>query len=526
MPTLDVNGFHIDKKSISEAKLASIKSRLTVSPRSMDGAETVEYEQFTETDNVLTVPRFFGMLEFQKEKIDNKLSDKQNHLEFTKTLRNYQEDITKTCLDHLQKFGGGLLSIGCGRGKTVIALNIACALKMKTLVVVHKEFLQNQWAERIEQFTNASTGIIRSKKADVKDKDIVVAMIHSISKRDYGDIFKDFGFVIYDEAHHTPAKMFSNTLKRTGAKYLLALSATPYRNDGLIKILHWYVGDTIYREGARPNPAVCVKLINYKSKHPKFIEKRTWSAGKVRPNLPMTINNIYPIKDRTKIITKVLEELRKDTARKILVLSSRKHHLQKIKNKIDLNIKKDIEKGKLKDDEYNTFYYIGDMNENERKEAEAYGDMLFGTYDLAHEGLDIARLNTVVLATPKKDIVQTVGRIQRNILTPGDIRPLIVDFADNIPIFQKHCDIRTKYYKTSQYSIEKYYCEDREFVLPSKFYGTPVDKDIEAQRDKFTKVRNICKTEPVSEADLLTCTATPVIKTKQTYSRSLFGKKK
>ena len=110
------------------------------------------------------------------------------------------------------EYGGGIISVPCGYGKTVIALYIAAKLNLKTLVVVHKEFLVNQWKERIEQFIpDAEIGRIQSKIVKSQNKDIVIGMLQSISMIDYDDdLFNDFGLVIYDECHHLGAEVFSN----------------------------------------------------------------------------------------------------------------------------------------------------------------------------------------------------------------------------------------------------------------------------------------------------------------------------
>ena len=94
-----------------------------------------------------------------------------------------------------------------------MGLYLACHYKVKTLIIVHKTFLLNQWIERIEQFTDAKIGIIQQNKIDVEDKDIVVGMLQSIAKDKYdSDIFQDFGMVIFDEAHHAPSEYFSKAL--------------------------------------------------------------------------------------------------------------------------------------------------------------------------------------------------------------------------------------------------------------------------------------------------------------------------
>ena len=120
---------------------------------------------------------------------------------------------------------------------TTMSLYIACQLQVKTLVLVHKTFLQDQWIERCAQFTNAKIGIIRQKKVDVKGKDIVIGMLQSVSMINYDPvIFEDFGLIICDECHHFGSRVFSQALSKLSPKYTLGLSATPIRADGLTKV--------------------------------------------------------------------------------------------------------------------------------------------------------------------------------------------------------------------------------------------------------------------------------------------------
>ena len=116
---------------------------------------------------------------------DNKDSDIS--VKFNGKLRDYQTKIVNKCYKHMKKKYGGILSVPCGRGKTVMAINLFTKLKKKTLVIVHKEFLMNQWIERIKQFCDKSVsiGIIQGKKIDVDDKDIVIFMLQSLSMKKY-----------------------------------------------------------------------------------------------------------------------------------------------------------------------------------------------------------------------------------------------------------------------------------------------------------------------------------------------------
>ena len=106
-------------------------------------------------------------------------------------------------------------------GKTVWAEYYG-TMGVKTLIVVHAEFLMNQWKERIEQFVSgAKLGKIQGKVVKTKDKNIVIGMLQTLCKKDFPeDTFKGFGLVIYDECHHLGAEVFSKALLKTNFKYL------------------------------------------------------------------------------------------------------------------------------------------------------------------------------------------------------------------------------------------------------------------------------------------------------------------
>jgi superfamily II DNA or RNA helicase len=344
---------------------------------------------------------------------------------------------------------------------TVISLYIASQLKAKTLVIVTKTFLLDQWIKRAKEFTNANIGIIRQNIIKVDGYDIVIAMAQSLSMRDYDlTIFDDFKLVIIDEAHHYAAPIFSRSLQKAGANYILGLSATPIRQDGLTRVLHWYMGDTIYRQIVKINRQVIVKVFNYQSNSMLFVEKMMKCQGKMIPNNTTMISNIVKIKSRNDHLVKIINQLRKFPERKILILSHRRQHLDFIKKRIDEDIKNDIEKGVIIEGECNSYYYIGGMTSVERKNAEDMGDLLFGTFHMAEEGLDIDKLNTIILATSKKNIIQAVGRIMRKVLQRGDVRPLIIDLHDNLSIFNGQFKTRMNQYNNNKYQIENYYLKN------------------------------------------------------------------
>ena len=343
---------------------------------------------------------------------------------------------------------------------TVIAIYLASLLKLKTLIVVHKEFLQDQWIERIKAFTNASVGIIRQKKVEINN-DIVVGMVHSISCIDYeDDIFKDFGLVIYDEVHHLGSRMFSKCLLKTSAEYTIGLSATPERQDGMMKVVNWCIGDIIYKMKKVYDYRVFVKRIFFSSKNPFYKEKKRWIKGAIRPDHNKMIEVITNTNTRTRLIIKMIDMLKCiGGGRKILILSSRVEHLEKIKKGVDKYIKDSNE-----EHIYNTYFYMGSTKKGERKLAEKDGDIIFATMQLAEEGLDIDKLNTIILTNPikmEKSINQSIGRILRkDKLDDMQSIPLVIDICDVLSIYQKWANKREYIYEKNDWFIQDFTYDD------------------------------------------------------------------
>jgi superfamily II DNA or RNA helicase len=319
---------------------------------------------------------------------------------------------------------------------TVLALSIAAHFKVKTLVIVHKSFLLNQWILRANEFTNAKIGIIQRDKIDIDGKDIVIGMLQSIAKDRYdSEIFRDFGLVIFDEAHHAPTKYFSKVLPIIACKKTLALSATPTRVDKLEKVLYWYFGEIIYKAPTEIINNVLVKVIKYNITHPDFREFKQNFGRDI--NRPKTINKIIKIDKRNKFIIDMLIEILKEENRKVLFLSDRVEHLTILKESLDVNI--------------SSSYYIGGLKQIILDEAEK-AQVIFATYSMAAEALDIPDLNTLLMVTPRKEVEQAVGRITRKKNHP--VQPLIIDIVDCLPSFTKQGIYRRKFYNKKGFSIK------------------------------------------------------------------------
>jgi superfamily II DNA or RNA helicase len=450
---LSKEGYLIPKNNIYNKLIEQAKEELMVEPFQTFTIVKTEPEKFPvyqENKEYLCVPKYYGLNKFGQPDTNNEIKGEKINIEFNGKLRPLQEEICEQVIPYLKKNDGGILCLPCAAGKTVLALYLASIFKVKTLVIVHKTFLLNQWKERAEQFTNASIGIIQQKKTDT-NKDIVIGMLQSIAKEKYdSDIFRDFGLVIFDEAHHAPSKYFSKALPLIACKLTIGLSATPKRNDKLEKVLFWYFGNIMYKFEVEENNSVLVNIMNYKITHEKFKEFKMYTGD---INRPKTINKITTIGRRNKFIVDTIINII-DNTRKILILSDRLEHLHLLKDRLNNTAK-----------EITTDFYIGGMKQKALDIAKD-AQVIFASYGMASEGLDIPELNTLFMVTSRKEVEQAVGRVVRKI--NPNVRPIIYDFTDQLPSFINQCKHRKKLYNKLGFEIKIFDIEENIIIKESK----------------------------------------------------------
>jgi len=430
-------GYIITKKSISDNQIKSIKKDLRVKPfiQGSRGRFAKSFKIYLENDDKFCIPKFYGLSNFGKPKIEDFLKGIDISLNFTGSLRDYQLDVINTVVPKIKNQEGGTISLPPGRGKTVIACKLISELKKKTLVIVHKTFLLNQWKNRIEQFLpDARVGIVQGKIIDVDDKDIVIGMLQSLSlKDDYpDDLFDDIGTIIFDECHHLSAEKFSQILRRLSVPYMIGLSGTPFRNDKLEKVFEYYIGKMLYYEKPQINQDILVNIYRFKMKHERFkvvINKYTKEA-----QISTMVSNMVELVERNTFIVNLIKNCREDINRKILVLSDRLDHLSYVKEEVD---KLDIG---------TTSKYVGGMKQSKLDESEK-ADIIFSTYSMSSEALDISSLNAVILGTSRRNVEQSVGRILRKQKGNYLSQPLVIDVVDDIKTFVSQSYTRKAYYK-------------------------------------------------------------------------------
>jgi superfamily II DNA or RNA helicase len=327
---------------------------------------------------------------------------------------------------------------------TVLTLNIITKIAKKTLILVQRESLADQWVERIQQFIpKARIGRIQGAKVSVDNCDIVLGMLQSISMKEYPDgLFSSFGLVVIDEVHHISSEVFSRALFSVVAKYMLGLSATMERADKTSYVFKMFLGDIVYEDPKTLTHEVKVRAITYESLEDAEYNKMVYDFRGNTQNSTM-VAKLCAYKPRTEFIIRVIQDLLRETgskpedgAAKIMILAQQKKLLGYIMDAITT-------RGIA-----TAGYYMGGMKPSALKESETK-QIVIGTYAMAQEGLDIKSLTTLVMATPMVNIEQAVGRIMR----VSGIKPVVVDIVDSHKNFQNQWRRRKTFYKGAGYEI-------------------------------------------------------------------------
>ena len=362
---------------------------------------------------------------------------------FAGSLRPLQEEaiqayMTKTNKDHR----GGLICIQCGGGKTVIGLNMIARMKMKTLIVVHKTFLLDQWKERIAQFLpDARVGTIMGPTFDVEDKDIVIGMLQTLSMKDFPqNAFEGFGLSLYDEAHHLSAEVFSRALCKAFTPHRLGLTATPDRKDGLTKVFKMFLGPIVFIRERQNDSNVEVRMIHYSSDDRAYANVPTNYMGQT--NTSAMITQISGFFERNQMIGKYVDTmLQEEPERQILVLSDRRQQLTWLHDHFTSHYP-----------QYSVGYYLGGMKQ-EALATSATKKLILATYAMSAEGMDIPTLDTLIMVSPKSDIEQSVGRILRRKPEDRDRVPIVVDVCDSLDPTKNQQTKRKRFYKKNKYIV-------------------------------------------------------------------------
>ena len=346
-------------------------------------------------------------------------------IKFQQPLRESQKQVRDEIITTINKTGSCVLSFYPGFGKTSLSIYLASKIGLKTVVIVHRLILIQQWIESIEKFCPGAThSVIKSK---YKPGDLVAdfLLVNATNVEKIGmAAFVDVGLLVVDEIHTIATESLSKSLFYITPRYLIGLSATPHRADGMDVLLDVYFGKIkISRKLYRPH-------IIYRIDTGFVPEVKYNSSGTVDwcSVIEFQSNN----QERNNMI---VELCRKNPDRFILILCKRISQAEYLLSKLQVL------------GEPTTSLLGG------RTEYDKNARIMVATVQKCGVGFDFSKLDTLILATDVKEyFVQYLGRIMRH---PEGVEPLVFDIVDDNPILKRHFNVRKKVYLEAGGIIKK-----------------------------------------------------------------------
>jgi len=353
---------------------------------------------------------------------------------FIGQLKPFQQEAVKTMLSR----DFGVLNAPTGSGKTVMALYIIARRRQPALIVVHTKDLAYQWIERAGEFLGIpddTVGFIGDGKNVVGEK-ITLALVQSLYKC-AEEVSQNVGFLLVDECHRCPSRTFTEAVTDFDSKYMLGLSATPWRRDNLSKLIFWHLGDVHHKidqnllveSGDVLAAEIIVRETDFK---PYYDPVNEYSK---------MISELTSDDNRNRLIASDVAREVKDNNGVCLVLSDRKKHcgilqaLLRYRHKISSEV------------------LTGDLSGSERREVLDRlnkGDVkvLLATGQLIGEGFDHRDLSPLFLTTPIKfsgRVLQYIGRVLRP--APGKKKARVYDYVDvKVDVLKAAARARQKVY--------------------------------------------------------------------------------
>ena len=371
---------------------------------------------------------------------DERFIGQKVKFKFNGQLTRKQQNASKKILKHDM----GIFAAPPGIGKTVLAINAITKRKSNVLILVHRKPLMEQWRMQLASYLGidlkeiGQIGSGKDKSTGVVD----VAMIQSMERKGVvDDRIADYGFVIVDECHHISAVSFERVMMQSKAKYVLGLTATPYRRDGHQPVIHMQCG-----------PITCYIKLKDVSQHISqysIVSRMTefaydWSdESRIQDLWPELINHSH----RNEMIVKdVIESI--GEGRFPIILTERREHLR-------------ILEERLKDKIEHLTVLHGGLRPKTRKEIMDTlrdtpvngGKAILATGSYIGEGFDEPRLDTLFITMPvsfKGKLVQYAGRLHREYQGKKDV--CIYDYVDcHVSVLTGMYRKRLKAYKAMGY---------------------------------------------------------------------------
>jgi superfamily II DNA or RNA helicase len=351
----------------------------------------------------------------------------------TPVLKPFQVDAVAEIL----KRDTGVLQLDTGAGKTVIALGVIAERKQPTLIIVHSKPLLNQWVDRIATFLGIpkeEIGVIGNGKKTIGKK-ITVGIINSIYPIADG-IKRSFGHIVVDECHRCPSRTFTGAVTAFDAKYVLGLSATPWRRDGLTKLIGWYLGPQVKVEPGELTEKDIIQDVEIITRETAFIP-----FADPAEEYSTALSELCEDPQRNNLICRDVATEAGNGGGTCLVLSDRKSHCDALASTLRAKgVNADVLTGDTAKKEREGI--VGRLNSGSVR-------VLIATGQLIGEGFDAKSLQTIFLTTPVSfdgRLIQYLGRVLRP--AAGKQKARVYDYIDPVGVLRASARTRQRVYES------------------------------------------------------------------------------
>ena len=464
--------YKVPLASIDRVELDNHKQELTVQLRGKDWMTDEPLRPilpFRETDKYFVVPRYYGISKFEEHVnllpvgCDLKTTRFEGHLDDARSQVIAHQQVVASLSGPT---GSAQLCLPPGGGKTTTALKIICTMKKCAMIFVHTIDLCDQWLERIEQFMPDAKAVHLHSKLPVREMDgvdIAVCTIQSFISwlkrgRNPASPFAHldrFGMLVFDESHHFSAPEFSMTIPYLIRPLNLALSGTPYRNDGSHELLARHIGPVTFMVRKEYSVPVYVKVMTpiLKDDADRLSQKVMFN-GKSDRNAMLA--DICVHQRRNMALARAL--VHESSSKRMLGLSDRVEHLHVI-----ADLCRTLQPG------CDVGVVTGKVKKSLRPELRSKRIVL-ATFPLYNEGMDDATLGGIVLLTNRPNVYQAICRVMRS--RDMAFSPVIVDVKDpSVGMWISMYKKRVELYGRENYTI------------------THVDRDMNAVPEAVTKIK-------------------------------------
>ncbi|MBI3920009.1 MAG: DEAD/DEAH box helicase family protein [Armatimonadetes bacterium] len=364
--------------------------------------------------------------------IDERVEDSCSAFCLNTPLRSHQQ----VAVEEILRRETGILLAPPGAGKTLIALSAASQRQQQTLILVHTRQLLSQWIETIVSRTDipeCEIGILSANKWQVGDR-LTLGSFQTLARRDLKEVARQFGVLIIDECHRVPAKTFVRVVRQLPARFVLGLTATPQRADGLERLIYFHLGDLIHRVAPvevvpepLPEPTIVIRQTHFDCDEAVAEHFQRLGAALV----------VDENRNRLIAADVIAETTANHTC---LVLTDRRIHCEQMARLIGEGVDCRIVYGTMSPSERHAV--IEEIASGQTK-------VLIATSRLVGEGFDCPGLSCLFLAFPlsaPSRLIQYVGRLQRP--HAGKVEIKVFDYHDTqVPILDAMFRKRERLYR-------------------------------------------------------------------------------